>query len=33
MIHKEFYNNIKANIKMEFYSNNYSELIDFRYKE
>ena len=33
MIHKEFYNNIKENIKMEFYSNNYSDLIDFRYKE
>ena len=33
IIHKEFYNNIKENIKMEFYSNNYSDLIDFRYKE
>jgi hypothetical protein len=32
-IHKEFYNNIKENVKMEFYSNICSNLIDFKYNE
>jgi len=32
-IHKEFYNNIKENVKMEFYSNICANLIDFKYNE
>lgn len=32
-MHKEFYNNIKENVKIEFYSNICSDLIDFKYNE
>jgi hypothetical protein len=32
-IHKEFYKNIKENVKIEFYSNNCSDLVDFKYTE
>ena len=32
-IHKEFYESIKENVKMEFYNNNSSGLLDFKYNE
>ena len=32
-IHKEFYDSIKENVKMEFYNNNSSGLLDFKYNE
>jgi hypothetical protein len=32
-LHKKFYNNIKKNVKKEFFSNNNVDLVDFKYNE